>query len=214
MPLPLFRRRNSSESSSGSRTNGIDQIRRQVDGLRRTVLYDGEVGLYQRWYFELRLKEEMDRCLRYKLSMAVLVVVVAPHLEQSEQELQRQAAATAYVTSREVRSVDLTAALGFNEYGVCLVHCDRVGAEAARKRLRSSLKDYECAVGIALFPEDNCEAKLLIELARDRANRRLFQQECATKQASSDDSTPREQDGSIVPYSQLSCLDAQADEAS
>ena len=131
----------------------------------------------------------MDRCLRYKLSMAVLVIAVAPRPEQTEQVLQRRAATAAYVTSREVRSVDMTAALGFNEFGVCLVHCNRAGAEAARKRLRSSLKDYECGVGIAIFPEDNCEAKQLIDLARDRASRLLLKKECATRQPSTSDAS-------------------------
>lgn len=178
MLLSRFRHRSSTESSITSRTGSLDQILRQVEGLRRTVLYDGDVGLYQRWYFELRLKEEMDRCLRYKLSMAVLVVVVAPRADQREYELQHNAAMAAYATSREVRSVDMTTALGFNEFGIYLVHCDRAGAEAASKRLRSSLGEFESGVGIALFPEDNIEVKQLIELARDRANRRLHGDGC------------------------------------
>src|SRR4051812_49267870 len=51
-------------------------LQRQVDGLRRTALYDAELGVYQGWYFDLRLREEAARCKRYGLSMAVVIVKV------------------------------------------------------------------------------------------------------------------------------------------
>ena len=149
----------------------FDQVRRQVEGVRRTVLFDGTLGLYQRWYFELRLKEEMERCLRYDLSMAVVVVQLADDGkgDAADQDWQAEASEAAYVTARAVRTVDLTATVGAREFAVCLVHCDRDGATVAMQRLAGVLGAHDCSIGTAVFPEDNCEPKQLVELARSRA---------------------------------------------
>ena len=148
-------------------------LREQVSGIRRTALYDADLGLYQAWYFGLRLTEESERCRRYGLSIAVLVVKVPVllHPSVSEQGWRIQAAKAAYVTARSVRTVDLAASLGAMEFGLCLVHCDHAGAEAAARRLDQELSDYKCLIGIAIYPEDNCDAKALVALARGRAKR-------------------------------------------
>jgi hypothetical protein len=68
-----------------------------------------------------------------------------------------------------VRGVDVTAALSPYEFGICLVHCGREGAERALARMLSELAGYRCQAGIAVFPEEPCEPAALIELARGRA---------------------------------------------
>jgi diguanylate cyclase (GGDEF)-like protein len=149
----------------------VNQVRRQVEGIRRTVLYDGEVGLYQRWYLELRLNEEMQRCDRYGLSFALICVRLLnlQHHDAAEDSWQRRASGVAYVTAKAVRTVDLTATVGTGEFAICLVHCDRSGAEKAVRRLREALGEYPCEIGVAAYPEDHLEGRLLIELARGRA---------------------------------------------
>lgn len=149
----------------------LSQFRRQVEGVRRTVLYDGDVGLYQGWYFELRLKEEMLRCDRYGFSFAVITVKLLDlqSFDLKEEAWQRKAATAAYVTARAVRTVDLTASLGTGEFAVCLVHCTHAGAERAVKRLARTLGSYSCEIGMAVYPEDNLEGRMLVELARGAA---------------------------------------------
>ncbi len=45
---------------------------------RSIPIHDSGIGLHQRWYFDLRLKEESERCRRYGYSMAVVVLKVLP----------------------------------------------------------------------------------------------------------------------------------------
>ena len=77
------------------------------------------------------------------------------------------------MTARSIRTVDLAAILGPMEFVVCLVHCDRAGSAIALTRLVKALDGYEPSTGVALYPEDNCEPKQLIELARSRARHSL-----------------------------------------
>jgi len=68
-----------------------------------------------------------------------------------------------------IRAVDITAAVGPLEFAICLVHCDRTGAERAIERVLGELSERPAEVGLAVYPEDKCDGKALIELARGRA---------------------------------------------
>jgi GGDEF domain-containing protein len=147
----------------------VARLRRQVEGARRTVLYDGDLGLYQRWYFELRLAEEARRSSRYDLQMAVIVVRLREadaDAPEAIREIERVEAA--YVTSRSVRNTDLVAVLDTDEFGVALLHCDYQGAVDSMRRLARRLRSYGCTLGLALYPEDATEPRHLIDVARGR----------------------------------------------
>jgi diguanylate cyclase (GGDEF)-like protein len=139
-------------------------------GRRRLAIYDETSGLYNRWYLDLRLQEEAERCDRYGLSMAVIVMKLSLALaDLSEDTWGRAAADLAQRMARTVRSVDLTASLGPMEFAICLVHCDRAGAERAIARLRRDVAAREAEIGLAVYPEEKCEPRALVELARGRA---------------------------------------------
>jgi GGDEF domain-containing protein len=158
---------------SASRANDglLLQLGQENRANRRLALYDTSSGLYNRWYLELRLQEEFLRCNRYDLSMAVVCmklgqVGLAAISTDSWGGLASELART---MARSVRAVDITAALGPLEFAICLVHCDRAGAEVAIDRVLRELDGRPADVGLAVYPEDNCDGKALIELARRRA---------------------------------------------
>jgi len=143
---------------------------RQSQRPNRSILYDEDLGLYQQWYLELRLNEEMARCKRYGLTFALIVIKLHetswPNMTAHGWDDVSQAA---YMTARSVRTVDLTAALGRGEFAVCLVHCDKDGAEIARHRIESALRLHRPSTGLVVFPLEQVGSKDMIKLARSRA---------------------------------------------
>jgi GGDEF domain-containing protein len=138
---------------------------------RRFSIRDESTGLLNRWYLERRLGEEAARCKRYGYSMAVIVLKAAvPQLSgMSVDNWQEQSTGAAQRCLSVVRNVDLSALLAPFEFAICLVHCDREGAEIVRERLVEELGEYDCIAGIAVLPDDDCEPGAMIELARVRA---------------------------------------------
>jgi GGDEF domain-containing protein len=137
----------------------------------RRGIRDETTGLLNRWYLERRLDEEAARCLRYGHSMAVIVLkaITLDLARFSMDGWQQESAAAAERAARVIRNVDLSASLSPFEFALCLVHCDRTGAEAAIERITLEFKDYDCRIGIAVYPGDDCEPRALIELARVRS---------------------------------------------
>jgi len=159
------------ERPQGRHLRLASKIKDEAEGIRRTALFDADLGVYQAWYFELRLREEIDRSRRYGQPVTVLVLKVLPEDVNGEDLVswRTSAAQAAYMTARTVRTVDLTASLGPMEFGVCLIHCDEDGAAAARMRLASALSQYRCSIGYAVALRDGQDPKALIALARSRA---------------------------------------------
>ncbi len=150
----------------------LESLQRQVDGARRTAIYDPTVDLYQRWYFELRLQEEITRATRYKLSFAVVCLRIVAAALVSESTISDEAiirGKAAAAISEAIRSSDVPSVLGGDGFGICLVHCDRKGAETTAARLRHALCGEAVQIGYAVYPDDNCEARQLIQLALSRA---------------------------------------------
>lgn len=161
----------SSALKPGVRSNRRLELMQRSNDARRGIR-DDATGLLNRWYLERRLDEEAARCGRYGHSMAVVVLkAVAIDLNRfSVDSWQGESAEAARRAAHVVRNVDLSAALGPFEFAMCLVHCDRTGAEAAITRITAEFQDYECRIGIAVFPEDDCQPRALIELARVRSH--------------------------------------------
>jgi GGDEF domain-containing protein len=163
---------NSTQAAAAKASGGlIMQLGQENRTNRRLALYDASSGLYNRWYLELRLQEEYLRCNRYGLSMAVVCMKLGEvGLAQiSTDSWGGLASDLARTMGKSVRAVDITAALGPLEFAICLVHCDRKGAERAIKRVLEELDGGHARVGLAVYPEDDCDGKALIELARSRA---------------------------------------------
>jgi GGDEF domain-containing protein len=156
----------------GANDNLLTQLGIDGRGNRRLAIYDSTSGLYNRWYLELRLQEEFLRCKRYGISMAVIVIRLGSVAlaDLSLDSWGGLASSLAHTMAQSVRAVDITAALAPMEFAICLVHCDRSGAEAAIERVTSQLQGHPADVGLAVYPEDPYDGKALIELARGRAS--------------------------------------------
>ena len=148
----------------------VNQVQRQVDGARKSAIYDVNLGLYQRWYLETRLKQEIARSRRYGLSLSLIVVRFEDRgpSRLSEEQWQGQAVEAARTLGTSVRNVDLAAIIGDREFAVSLVHCDRKGAEIAMERLSQALGSLDFKMGLTVFPDDDAEPARLIELAQGR----------------------------------------------
>src|SRR6476661_1195701 len=70
---------------------------------------DGPAGLHQRWYMEWRLRQEVARCRRYGLSMAVIVVKVEGPEGMPPEAWLPEASKAAELTANSVRNVALAA---------------------------------------------------------------------------------------------------------
>jgi GGDEF domain-containing protein len=147
----------------------VNQMQKQVDGARKSAIYDTNLGLYQRWYLENRLKQEIARSKRYGLSLSLIVVRFAEEgsLRFADQ-WQAQAVEAAKTLGSSVRNVDLAAILGDREFALSLVHCDRKGAEIAMERLSQALNGLDFKMGLTVFPEDDVDPARMIELAQAR----------------------------------------------
>ncbi len=153
-----------------STENLLTQLGIDGRGNRRLAIYDSATGLYNRWYLELRLQEEFLRCNRYGVSMAVVVIKLGSValFDLSLDRWGRLASTLAHTMAQSVRAVDITAAIGPLEFAICLVHCDREGALKALDRVLEDLHGHPADVGLAVYPEEECDGKALIELARGR----------------------------------------------
>jgi GGDEF domain-containing protein len=165
------------EESDGSPRNrrSADRIVELIGGARsesrKHSIREERTGLYNRWYLEMRAEQEALRCDRYGHSMAV-IVVRAGSINLAEFSLdtwQTQSAIAAERCLKVVRNIDLSAFLAPLEFAICLIQCDRAGAELAVDRLREEMTEYSLDAGVAVYPEDGCESLALIDLARVRS---------------------------------------------
>jgi GGDEF domain-containing protein len=159
-----------SEADDAARRERVAALVGRPRAERHQSIRDESTHLYHRWYLESRLEQEAARCERYGHSMAVLVLKagIVGLSDMSVDTWQQRSLDAAQKCIQVVRNIDLSASLGPMEFAICLVQCDREGAERALARLVAKLTDYECHAGIAVFPEDGCEYGAMIELARVR----------------------------------------------
>lgn len=143
------------------------RLKSQVEGIRRTVLFDPDFGLYQRWYFEFRLREEVARATRYGENFALMVVALKP-IESAEAPMVLSRAA--YAVGHVVRSVDLSGYLEDGVFAICLLNCDFEGAEKAARRVEYALGSADHTIAGVVFPDDSHDADELLRMALHRAS--------------------------------------------
>jgi GGDEF domain-containing protein len=160
-----------SRQSRKASENLLNQLSGDGRTTKRLGIYDSNSGLFNRTYLELRLHEETQRCDRYGHSMALVVLRFGrvPLADLSTDSWAPTANRLGRDMAQTVRSVDITAALGPGEFAICLVHCDRAGADKALKRVLRGLEGEDLEVGVVVHPEDGIEASEMVEIARDRA---------------------------------------------
>jgi diguanylate cyclase (GGDEF)-like protein len=134
-------------------------------------VHDPVTGLYSRWYLELRLREEVERCRRYGTSFALVVIRLAGVglAALATDFWVRKVDEAGELTTSGLRVVDIVASLGPAELAICLVNCDSDDAKSVATRLTDRLAKNQASIGVVVFPQDELEAPALIEVARNRA---------------------------------------------
>lgn len=146
---------------------------------------DELTGLYNRRHFNERFEREVQRSNRYKRPVTVLMIDIDyfknfndinGHL-MGDEILKR----VAHTLESNIRKSDFLARYGGEEFVVILPEIDKMHAVVVAEKLRSTIekkrfpkqenqpnKNLTISLGIATFPEDSKEAKVLIDFA-DRA---------------------------------------------
>jgi GGDEF domain-containing protein len=127
-------------------------------------LLDWNCGWYQRWYFMLRLEEEMLRCRQHGHSCAVVVLTLLD-LPCERPERDKLYEALADLTFNGFRLTDIPGVLSNNEYALLLPETDIDGARAVATRLKLRLARFSPVEGYAVFPDEAASAEKLVELA-------------------------------------------------
>lgn len=134
------------------------QSLKYTDERQRPTIYDQFSGLLCKWYFDLRLTEEIDRSARYGLQFSVLYIVLETDSYPTPTAL---AADVGPRLSGAVRASDLCADLGNQKFVVIMPQTGRTGAITAANRLVRLLTQLKPQTGVACFPEDGDKAGLL-----------------------------------------------------
>jgi len=142
-------------------------LEKQVQPGRRLVILDPETTLFKRWYFDLRLSEEVNRCSRYGSPMALIAV---RRLSSSGSQAERRNSLETEldfvkVFMRNVRTLDLATKLNETDYCICLPHTDKRGAESVATRLLVEIGQTEISVGVAEYSGEDKEAEVTLERA-------------------------------------------------
>jgi GGDEF domain-containing protein len=133
-------------------------LERQVQNGRRISIIDPSTGLLQKWYFDLRVSEEISRSSRYGLAMTVVRLSVG-----SEKPVQEGAEEwhLARAIVRQLRQVDIASRMSGTDFVVCLPHTGNSGGRIVAARLVRSLREWQVKAGVASFPEHGKDVEAL-----------------------------------------------------
>jgi len=140
----------------------------------RDALHDAVTGVWGHRSFHEHLRAETERAARYHHSLSVLVLDLDDFgtynrtlgFEAGDAALQSVAA----LLESKVRTVDMVARLGADEFAVILPETGQVGARTAAERIRSGILGLEAGeasltacVGVAIVTPDMANAEMLLE---------------------------------------------------
>jgi len=136
--------------------------------LYQEAITDGLTGLYHHKYFELRLKEELDRSKRYSNPLSLAMVDIDFFKKVNDQHGHpagdRVLREVAVILKKETRLSDIVARYGGEEFGVILPYVDFQNLFMIGERLRKGVeqKDFggikiTISVGIAYFDCKNAD---------------------------------------------------------
>jgi len=130
----------------------------RYDAIRRQVVTDHLTGLYNRRHFMNRAREETERSLRYQQPLSVLMIDI-DHFKHFNDRYGHSTGdkvlqAVAGVLKRALRTVDLCARLGGEEFAILLPNTPAADAFHVADRVRATLAGTRYT-GLGLPPEDN-----------------------------------------------------------
>jgi diguanylate cyclase (GGDEF)-like protein len=127
-----------------------------MDLLEKKAQIDGLTGLYNRAFFDARIKEEMERARRYENPLAIVLFDVDRFKMCNDtygHSFGDVVLAEVADTARTVaRSTDLVARYGGEEFVVIATEQDLEGARAVAERLREGVADLELTHNGARVP--------------------------------------------------------------
>ena len=153
-------------SSGSNRRSNQSQVKlaRAAVRTKSAALYDPLTAIFHRWYFELRLEEEVRRCQRYGHSLSVIAMrVERPEDAKRTLETDPLELEIAKLAARTLRAVDIPASLGELEFAFCLPNTDAEGARITARRLREAIGKRGLSLGIACYPDSSIDGKKILE---------------------------------------------------
>ena len=164
----------------------VHQLERRNRELERRATCDGLTGLYNRSYFQKRLREEVERGHRYARRVGLVLIDIDrfKELNDSRGHLAGDHALTTVASSirHDVREVDVAVRYGGDEFAIVLPETAAEGGLRVAERIRSGIERANIpmvgypgritlSIGIATFPDDATDETDLIE----KADRALYQ---------------------------------------
>jgi GGDEF domain-containing protein len=129
----------------------------------RLGVQDSAGTLFSSQFFRTRLEQECKRSIRYKLSMALLIVDFKAIAGLTGEEMRiKISKAMVLAAARIVRSEDVVGYVGDLRYAFLLPHTDAAGAEVVVKRINDALREFSPKVGVATLPSDGTTGADLI----------------------------------------------------
>ncbi|MFA6601209.1 MAG: GGDEF domain-containing protein [Candidatus Omnitrophota bacterium] len=137
--------------------------------VRELSIRDSLTGIFVRRHFVERFEEELRRCIRFKLPLAVLMLDI-DHFKRYNDDHGHMAGDStlkqvASILRQSLRKVDLVARYGGEEFVMVIPETRREGAFEVAERIRSGVARHNfkvfheetrvtVSVGIALYPAD------------------------------------------------------------
>lgn len=120
-----------------------------MDLLEKKAQIDGLTGLYNRAFFDARIKEEMDRAIRYEASLAIVIFDVDRFKRLNDtygHSFGDVVLADVAETARLIaRTTDVVARYGGEEFVIIAPEQDLEGARTIAERVREGIEELELA---------------------------------------------------------------------
>ncbi|MEO5988004.1 MAG: sensor domain-containing diguanylate cyclase [Candidatus Eisenbacteria bacterium] len=147
--------------------------------LEKLAVTDDLTQVYNYRYLKTSLRREIKRAGRYKQELSIVMVDVDNLKGYNDRNGHIRGSHLlkdiAHIFTQQVRSWDLVAKYGGDEFTIILPQTDRVGAFTAAERLRAAVEAHAFALaergsitvssGIATFPQDGESGATLMEAA-------------------------------------------------